>query len=220
MPRYSEQELRDAIGVSDGYAATLRTLGLCQTGGNNQVLKRWIDQWEIDVSHFPTASERARRNPRLNAQPTPVEEYLIEGKVVNGNHLKRKLYQSNLKTPVCELCGQDENWRGMKMSLILDHINGVHDDNRIENLRIVCPNCNATLDTHCGKKNKKNKRKSKGNQRGIPRLGTRKVIRPSFEDLMQELTESNYSEVGRKYGVTDNAVRKWKRFYEDNAESY
>lgn len=48
-------------------------------------------------------------------------------------------------------CGQGEEWMGKKMSLILDHINGVHDDNRIQNLRIVCPNCNATLDTHCGK---------------------------------------------------------------------
>jgi len=59
------------------------------------------------------------------------------------------LYQEKLKNKVCELCGQDENWNGKKMSLILDHINGINNDNRLENLRIVCPNCNATLDTHC-----------------------------------------------------------------------
>ena len=41
------------------------------------------------------------------------------------------------------------------MSLILDHINGVRDDNRLENLRIVCPNCAATLETHCGRKNRR-----------------------------------------------------------------
>jgi hypothetical protein len=40
------------------------------------------------------------------------------------------------------------------MSLIIDHINGVGDDNRLENLQIVCPNCAATLDTHCGRKNR------------------------------------------------------------------
>ena len=44
-----------------------------------------------------------------------------------------------------------------KISLILDHINGVHNDNRITNLRFVCPNCNATLDTHCGKNKKHEK---------------------------------------------------------------
>lgn len=54
--------------------------------------------------------------------------------------------------PVCELCGQDEIWHGRRMSLILDHVNGVRDGNRIENLNIVCPNCAATLPTHCGKK--------------------------------------------------------------------
>ena len=51
----------------------------------------------------------------------------------------------------CEMCGQGEEWHGRQMSLILDHINGVADDNRLENLRIVCPNCAATLDTHCGR---------------------------------------------------------------------
>lgn len=56
-----------------------------------------------------------------------------------------------MKQPICEKCGQDENWYGEHMSLILDHINGVNDDHRLENLRIVCPNCNATLPTHCGK---------------------------------------------------------------------
>jgi len=40
------------------------------------------------------------------------------------------------------------------MSLILDHINGKRDDHRIENLRILCPNCAATLETHCGRKNR------------------------------------------------------------------
>jgi len=51
----------------------------------------------------------------------------------------------------CEKCGQDEWWYGKRMALILDHINGDNSDHRIVNLRIVCPNCNATLPTHCRK---------------------------------------------------------------------
>ena len=55
------------------------------------------------------------------------------------------------------MCDQDENWKGKIMSLILDHKNGVNNDNRLENLQIVCPNCNATLPTHCRGKNKMDK---------------------------------------------------------------
>ena len=74
-----------------------------------------------------------------------------------SKYLKKRLYIEGLKKRECELCGQGEEWKGKKMSLILDHINGVHDDNRLINLRIVCPNCNATLETHAGKnKNKLN----------------------------------------------------------------
>jgi ribosomal protein S27AE len=66
--------------------------------------------------------------------------------------LKERLFNEGLKDRQCEQCGQGELWRGRSMSLILDHINGIPDDNRIENLQIVCPNCAATLDTHCGRK--------------------------------------------------------------------
>jgi hypothetical protein len=64
--------------------------------------------------------------------------------------LKRRLFSEGIKQPACEMCGQGEIWLGRRMSMILDHINGVPDDHRLENLRMLCPNCNTTLDTHCG----------------------------------------------------------------------
>jgi hypothetical protein len=83
-------------------------------------------------------------------------DILIENSSYSRASLKDRLYKEGLKKRECELCGQGEEWVGKKMSLILDHINGVNNDNRIENIRIVCPNCNATLDTHCGKKIREN----------------------------------------------------------------
>lgn len=127
------------------------------------------------------------------------------------------------------------------MGLILDHINGVRNDNRLENLRILCPNCNATLDTHCGRaivsapplrncdrcgkmfRAKRTKQrfcsrdcgtKGGGRKRGVPQPHLRKVERPPYEQLMAEIEATSYLAIGRKYGVSDNAVRKWVRFYE------
>jgi hypothetical protein len=79
---------------------------------------------------------------------------LVERSSYPRKDVKRRLFAEGLKEPRCELCGQGEIWRGRPMAMILDHINGVRDDHRLQNLRIVCPNCAATLDTHCGRRNR------------------------------------------------------------------
>lgn len=79
---------------------------------------------------------------------------MVEHSSYSRHKLKRRLYDEGLKDRRCEQCGQGEVWRGRPMSLILDHINGVADDNRLANLQIVCPDCAATLETHCGRQSK------------------------------------------------------------------
>jgi hypothetical protein len=118
----------------------------------------------------------------------------------------------------------------------------VRDDHRLENLRIVCPNCAATLDTHCGRKNRRDTervcarcgasfRRNRPQQcycsqacgtraprgRGTPNLTLRRVERPPYEQLLLEIAGSGWSAVGRSYGVSDNAIRKWVRQYEREA---
>ena len=109
------------------------------------------------------------------------------------------------------------------MSLILDHINGISNDNRLKNLQIVCPNCNATLPTHCrGKKGLEEKVEIKyycecGNTKyrysknclECSNKAQRKVERPSYDILVKEVKELNYTGTGKKYGVSDNTIRKW-----------
>jgi len=129
----------------------MRLLGLRSAGGNNKTLKRHIAHYGISTDHFhPNWTLRGPvPRPRI-----PLEQILVEGSNYSRWALKRRLYAAGLKQRVCELCGQGEEWRGKSMTLILDHINGMATDNRLENLQIVCPNCAATLDTHCGRKNK------------------------------------------------------------------
>ncbi len=242
VPRYSEQEAREAVATSFCYSEALQKLGLRSAGGNHMLFRKYVDEiWCIPTDHFDA---RRARFARLNhKRPVPLEQVLVVGCAYNRSTLKRRLYEAGMKARRCELCGQDEHWHSMTMSLILDHINGIPDDNRIENLRIVCPNCAATLDTHCGRKNridsprecalcgesfvpryKKQRYCSQAcgtkhdNRNRKPKPTARKVSRPPYEQLIAEIRSTNYSAVGRKYGVTDKAVRKWIRWYEYQRE--
>jgi hypothetical protein len=239
-PRYSEQEARHAIAESRSCAESLRRLGMCPTGGSHAILKKYARLWGISTEHWdPYAAARGRGSRRRK----PLEEVLVEHSSFSRNHLKERLYSEGLKEPVCELCGQGEVWRGRAMGLILDHINGVSDDHRLRNLRIVCPNCAATLDTHCARKRRltrveqecvrcgKSFRPRDPRQRycsrecgsrydrsGLPRPGARRVDRPPYQQLLREIHALGYSATGRRYGVTDNAIRKWVRQFEREAD--
>jgi hypothetical protein len=216
--------------------AALRKLGLRPAGGNHRTLHKLIAQYGISTDHFdPNWTRRGSRR----SQAIPLEEILVDGSIYNRRDLKRRLYEAGLKERNCEMCGQGETWHGRAMSLILDQINGAATDNRFTNLRIVCPNCAATLDTHCGRKNRVAAEPrgclhcggrfiprydaqrycsqpcgvhSKGPRQ--PRPERRKVARPAYDQLREELRTMSVCAVGRKYGVSDNAVRKWVRWYE------
>ncbi|MFL5896097.1 MAG: hypothetical protein ACJ76Z_13435 [Thermoleophilaceae bacterium] len=210
-------------------------------GGNHKTIQKCAERWQISTAHFDMAAVRARSAHRIKA--LPLEQVLVENSTYHRGALKRRLYAAGLKRRECELCGQGENWRGHRMSLILDHANGIATDNRLQNLRIVCPNCAATLDTHCGRNIPRVRAcpscgatfepeshrhrfcslpcwgaapEHPGKHLG-PQPDKRKVERPSYEQLLREIAETSWSAVGRKYGVSDNAVRKWVRAYERDA---
>jgi transposase-like protein len=182
----------------------------------------------------------------LKRRQRPLSEVLVRNSSYPRKNVKRRLLAEGLKKPRCELCGQGEIWRNRPMSMILDHINGVRDDHRLENLRMVCPNCAATLDTHCGRRNRIERAKrpcrrcskkfvpayaaqrycsrscgvrwDRSAWRGKPQPRARKVERPPYEQLVEEIEATSYLAVGRKYGVSENAVRKWVRWYERQIE--
>ena len=239
VPGYDEKAAGAAVATSLSYSEALRKLGLRPAGGNHRLFRRYVDEvWKISTTHFDQAS--LQRRALATRVAVPLSEVLVEGSAYNRRTLKRRLYEAGLKQRRCEMCGQGEVWRDQLMSLILDHINGVPDDNRLENLRILCPNCNATLDTHCGRKNTVTPRTRNcrlcgsqfrprhpghmycssecgsrhSNRQRKPRPKARKVERPSYEQLLKDVSEMSVVKVGRKYGVSDNAVRKWLRWYE------
>lgn len=247
--RWNKENLSGVILTSKNKMDVLTKIGLKPFTGNYDTLNKYIKLYNINITHFSVCG-----NVGLKRNKMEMKDILVTGSTYGRYHLKKRLYADGLKEKICEECGQDELWFGNKISLILDHINGINDDNRIENLRILCPNCNASLPTHGGKNVKKyekdinvcivcNKTIKNNNISGYciehylekrrdslkqnfcecgvdisvnstkckdcHNIGNRKVERPSIDVLTKEVKELGYSKTGRKYGVSDNAIRKW-----------
>ena len=173
------------------------------------------EKLEILVKECKTYKEILEKLDILNITNnyTTLKRRLDDYKMYSGD-LKSRLYKEGLKERKCQMCGQDENWNGKHMSLIIDRI---HNDNRLENLRILCPNCNATLDTHCGKNSNIKIRRKKEDLKLEKKkefiLSKRTVERPSYDNLKIDIETIGYLGTGKKYGVSDNSIRKWMKTY-------
>lgn len=84
-------------------------------------------------------------------RPIPLEALLVEGSTRRGASLKQRLIDEGLIEDICSECGLGPTWNGEPITLQLDHISGDRTDNRLENLRVLCPNCHSQTDTWTGR---------------------------------------------------------------------
>ncbi len=150
----SKKELEVIVKDSDSLSSILKYFGLNWTGGNHRTLKKRLNEEEIDYSHIKLGAN-CNKGRKFPSKAIPLEEVMIENSTYNRYHLKNRLLKNGMLENKCEICGQDEIWNGKLLTMILDHINGVSNDHRRENLRILCPNCNIQQPTFAGKRNKK-----------------------------------------------------------------
>ena len=138
------EKIKQACKISKSVYGVIKNLGIRSTGSRNQEIKRIIKNNKIDISHFTgRASNRFKFKKHLN-------ELLQYGTEIESSHLKKRILQENVIENKCSKCNISD-WQGEKLSLILDHISGDRRDNRLENLRLLCPNCNSLTDTFSGR---------------------------------------------------------------------
>ena len=150
--QYTRELLEPIVAESYSIAEVLRRLGLRQAGGNQAHIARRIRAFGLDTSHFLGGRRnrgREHRPARKRADELLIEKPLLASRT-HAYKLRRALAEIGTP-PVCALCGIGSEWRGANLTLEIDHINGQHNDNRPDNLRLLCPNCHSQTETFCAR---------------------------------------------------------------------
>lgn len=215
MSKISDEEFEKIVKSSSSLKEIAYRCGYSNNSGAScAIIKDRIAEQQLNFSTKHQA-RIIREDADIFVEDSPVEQ----------STLRRRYYVGRYSEYKCAICNLEPFWNGQELVLTLDHINGHNRDDRLENLRWICPNCDRQLSTFAGRnivrtENKNfcidcgkeilqsstrcvecaNKEKSKKQQI---------VERPTRIELKSLIRSKSFLEIGRKYGVTDNAIRKW-----------
>ena len=215
IDNFSKEEVISLLEKSNSFKDFLYKIGYAKnmSGNTYKNVKDKLLSLSIDLKTFENLN--TKKVIKINPKNVFVKNSSISQRTL------RKYYILTDVEYKCSICGQLPFWNNKPLTLILDHINGINDDNRLNNLRFVCPNCNQQLETtgsknikkikkinHCSICNKEIYKTSKMcNQ--CANIQKRKCIRPSKEELALQLKDKSISEIGRFYGVSHTTIRRW-----------
>lgn len=214
-----KDKLKEAIEKTDSCSEALVYLGLRNAGGNFNTLRKYAALYGLRLKD---TNEVRAKTLKVNSK-AKLEDILVENSKYKGSKLRTRLVEEGYLRNQCSECGIGPEWNNKPLSLQLDHINGIHRDNRLENLRIVCPNCHTQTETF-GSKNKRFSDKRTKSCTGCggfvssqSRSGKCRTCvdqdkrkgRPNRETLLKDVEQMGYRGTGRKYSVSDTTIKKW-----------
>lgn len=227
LEKYSDEDFSKIVANSHSISEILIKLGYsCSSGGNHLKIKERIENLHLSTEHFYLTSKGSKRRTK--------EDVFVKDSTASQKTLREWFKKGNYSEYKCAICGQEANWQGKDLTLILDHIDGNNHNDVIENLRWVCPNCNQQLSTTGSRNYKWNETHLKNNKlihtycikcgkeitsgalycKECSYEQERKVLdRPSWKELKDMIRTTPFTQIGKKYGVTDNTIRKWCKFY-------
>ena len=230
LEEVSKDELLRLINESSSIRDILIKVGYKNTGTYlYNIFNELLIKYNIDKPKYENL------NRKTNWRRYEMSDILVEdSRYRNRNTLKNKLIKNSLLEYKCSCCGNNGEWMGKSITLHLEHKNGKNNDNRLENLEFLCPNCHSQTSTYCGRniiyekienkcecgekieKNKKKCRKCVIMDIKEKNKKNRKIKeRPVIEDILKNIEDHGYSKTGRIYGVSDNTIRKWIKWNEN-----
>jgi len=219
-------ELVELVFKSKTFKDILDVFGMSNKGGNSKTLKRRLTEENINYTHIRQGmdSNKGRKFPdSCMSKEECLSNIFVNPSSPCKSSIKRYLIKYNLIPYECE-CGLKNVWRNKKLSLQLDHKDGNGSNNSLENLRWLCPNCHSQTETFAGKKLKIKYfcEKCQSEIAGYGKicysclgLRRRKVKRPTKEELKRLTETMPMVKIGKRFGVSDNAVKKWIKSYEE-----
>lgn len=207
----SDNEFEKLVKENTSYNQIIRNLNLSPCGAANKAVKKRISDLKCSTKHFKLQIISG------TIPEMPLEKQLIENSISCRSSLKKKLFKHNLLKEECSKCFQGPLWNNEKLALQLDHINGIHNDNRLENLRILCPNCHSQTNTFSGKNNKKEhvceicSSPTKGYGKNCKKCSSKsqkKKLLISKEELQNLIWVVPASQIAKKYKVSDKLIEK------------
>ena len=197
---WDNSTLSQLVPICYSIRDVLGKLGLTYNGGNHRTVKTKIQLLGLDTSHFDPYKPARLRGKVVKI---PYEKVLIENSIIDSSSLRNIVFRNKLLDYVCALCGKEPYHNGKELVLPLDHINGDRCDNRLVNLRFLCPNCHTQTPTF----GNKIKRAPKSEIQTRP-LSDFNIHISCEEALSKYLECKSYSKVAKDLGVSESLIRK------------
>jgi len=218
--KISNGDFQNLLDSSISYSEILRKLNFdAKTGGAYKTLKVRINEGDFDTELFDI-NRKNHYKTNLRKDKSKIDDILTINSNYSRTALKKRLIFENIIDYKCSLCSIIDVWNENPISLQLDHINGINNDNRLENLRFLCPNCHSQTDNYAGKK-LKTLHRCLDCGKNISKISTRckccaskingkkqRRYDISKEELTTLIKQYPMTKVGEILGVSDNAVRK------------
>lgn len=225
--KISEEDFKNLVETSKTMSQVLSFFQMENKGNNYKTCKARIKEMGLNTEHFLNCRESSINTRRVTREIFITR--LCEDSHYINNHIKEGLIKFNLKEYKCEKCNLGDVWQNEYISLQLEHKNGKSNDNRLENLCFLCPNCHSQTDTFAGKRHKKrylcvacNKAICRSTGKGKNKLcaicaakQSRKYERPVKEKLEELIKTIPMENIPKELNLkcSGNAIKKWCKEY-------